>query len=235
MRGCSKPKRARAFARSGQGGWTLIELVIVITIMTILTMGVIPMARTAIRRQKEHQLREALREMRYAIREFHRDTVAAPCCTTPGAPGGAGAPQQPPPQAGQPPNPQGQQVYFDPRSKVAISDRTIFDTRNLDHYPPTLDVLVEGVSVVPRVALMTGGAPDINRPPTQGGGGLVSLQKKTYLRRIPVDPFTGKAEWGMRSCYQEADVKSWDGVNVFDVYSLYEGTALNGEEKYSDW
>ncbi|HEX7178072.1 MAG TPA: hypothetical protein VF240_22635, partial [Pyrinomonadaceae bacterium] len=130
------------------------------------------------------------------------------------------------------------QLYLDPRSKVAISDRTIFDTSNLDHYPPTLKILVEGVNVVPRLNLQ-GSSPDINRP-IESGGTQLSLRKKIYLRRIPDDPMTdedessGEAEWGTRSCYDEGDSSSWDGINVFDVYSKSDGTALNGE-KYSDW
>ncbi|HEX7177878.1 MAG TPA: type II secretion system protein, partial [Pyrinomonadaceae bacterium] len=148
---------AASFGRR-EGGWTLIELVIVITVLSILTVGVIPLARTAVRRQKEQRLREGLREMREAIKEFRRDTIGAPCCTQPGAAGQPGAPPVPPPPPvpGQPVVPgqqQGQQLYLDPRSKVAISDRTIFDTSNLDHYPPTLKILVEGVNVVPRLNL----------------------------------------------------------------------------------
>jgi len=86
--------------RRPEGGWTLIELVIVITVLSILTLGVIPLARTSVRRQKEHRLRESLREMREAIKEFRRDTIAAPCCTQPGAPGQPGQPPvaPPPPQ-----------------------------------------------------------------------------------------------------------------------------------------
>ena len=233
---------ASSSARRREGGWTLIELVIVITVMSILTVGVIPLARTAVRRQKEQRLRESLREMREAIKEFRRDTIGAPCCTQPGAAGQPGVPPvaPPPPVPGQPgvPGQQGQQLYLDPRSKVAISDRTIFDTSNLDHYPPTLQILVEGVNVVPRLNLQ-GANPDINRP-IETAGAQLSLRKKIYLRRIPDDPMTdedestGEAEWGTRSCYDEADSSSWDGINVFDVYSKSEGTALNGE-KYSDW
>src|SRR5689334_9434611 len=87
-------------------GWTLIELVITLTVLSILTIGVIPLVRTSIRRQKELQLREALREMRGAIDAFKRDTAGMQC-----GPGGAIVPPN-----GQNGQQQGQQVYVDPRS-----------------------------------------------------------------------------------------------------------------------
>jgi len=78
-------------------------------------------------------------------------------------------------------------------------------------YPEDLEVLVEGVNQV---------------------GALE--RKLKFLRRIPVDPMTGEAEWGKR-CYQdEADSTSWCGDNVWDVYSTSEGTALD-ETEYATW
>ena len=61
----------------------------------------------------------------------------------------------------------------------------------------------------------------------------VQGKKLKFLRRIPVDPMTGKAEWGLRSMQDDATSDSWGGQNVFDVYSKSEGTALDGE-KYKD-
>src|ERR1051325_11751641 len=66
-------------ALNSSGGWTLIELVITMTVMAVLTMAVIPIVRTSIKRQRETRLREALREIRGAIDEFHRDTVNMQC------------------------------------------------------------------------------------------------------------------------------------------------------------
>jgi len=79
-------------------------------------------------------------------------------------------------------------------------------------YPPSLETLVEGVSVV----------------------GDATGRKLKFLRRIPVDPMTGKAEWGLRSYQDKPDSTSWGGQNVYDVYSLSTGTALDGT-KYRDW
>jgi len=55
-----------------------------------------------------------------------------------------------------------------------------------------------------------------------------------FLRRIPVDPMTGKAEWGLRSMQDDPTSDSWGGENVFDVYCKSDGTALDGT-KYSEW
>ena len=78
-------------------------------------------------------------------------------------------------------------------------------------WPSELDDLVEGVEI----------AGQIDR-------------KLKLLRRIPVDPMTGEAEWGMRSFQDEPDSDSWGGENVFDVYSLSEGVGLNGVP-YREW
>ncbi len=196
-----------------QSGFTLIELVMTITIMTILTLGVMPLVKVSVKRQREQQLRDALRQMRIAIDEFHRDTMGMICT------GGLAPP------SGQVPN-----ILIDPRSKVAISDCTIFGVDNPDRYPPDLETLVSGVNVTPR------GVGRANRDvnATEVGNPELSTKKKVYLRAIPVDPMTGKAEWDLRSCYDASDAGSWGGENVFDVRSKSKETALNGE-KYSDW
>jgi general secretion pathway protein G len=78
-------------------------------------------------------------------------------------------------------------------------------------YPPDLESLVQGVEY--------------------GSG---NLKKKRFLRRIPVDPMTGRAEWNFQSIQDDPDSTSWSGDNVFDVHSMSTGTALDGT-KYSDW
>jgi general secretion pathway protein G len=83
--------------------------------------------------------------------------------------------------------------------------QTKVDSQN---YPPDLETLVNGVDI-------------------QG-------KKVRFLRQIPVDPMTGKAEWGLRSMQDDPKSDSYGGQSVFDVYSKSQGTALNGT-KYSDW
>ena len=199
-----------------QKGFSLIELMITVTVLTILTMGVLPLVKVAVRRQKEQQLRETLRQIRMAIDEFHRDTIGMVCT------GAAVTPQQ---QAQQQQN-----VFLDPRSKVVISDCTIFGVDNPDHYPPDLETLVNGVNVVPRGSMGGRGQQGVNATDV----GQVSTKTKVYLRGLPVDPITGKNEWDLRSAYDTADAGSWGGENVFDVRSKSKATALNGE-RYSDW
>jgi general secretion pathway protein G len=77
-------------------------------------------------------------------------------------------------------------------------------------YPPTLEVLVEG----------------IHRP-----GDNVKL---VFLERIPNDPMTGKADWGLRSAQDPPDSTTWGGQNVANVYSNSKDVAGDGT-KYKDW
>lgn len=207
---------------SSARGFTLIELVMTVTVMTILTLGVIPLMKISVKRQKEQQLRDALRQMRIAIDEFHRDTVGMPAAGLE-----VGIRQQQQQQQQQ------IQAHFDPRSRVVISDATIFGVDNPDRYPPDLETLMNGVNVIARGGGLGGrGVQGVNA--TEVGSSELSTKKKVYLRAIPIDPMTGKADWELRSCYDASDAGSWGGENVFDVRSKSKETALNGE-KYSDW
>ncbi len=58
------------FSQKRQSGLTLIELIVAITILAILTGAAVPIARVRIRREKEHELRQALWEMRDAIDRY---------------------------------------------------------------------------------------------------------------------------------------------------------------------
>ena len=219
----------RATSRGDEQGFSLIELVITITVMTILTLGVMPLVKVTVQRQKEQRLRETLRSLRIAIDEFHRDTIGMNCSAGGLQPGGGAPGGQPVPGA---PG----SGFIDPRSKVVISDCTIFGIDNPDHYPPDLDTLVQGVNVIPRAmgAGQMGGQGLGGTRPMSEQGGQLSTKQKIYLRAIPIDPITGKAEWDIRSSYDPSDSTSWGGENVFDIRSKSKDKALNGEQ-YSDW
>jgi general secretion pathway protein G len=62
--------RNKGVRRCGERGLTLVELIVAMTIMVILTGAALPVARTAIRREKERDLRRALWEMRDAIDRY---------------------------------------------------------------------------------------------------------------------------------------------------------------------
>jgi len=201
-------------------GFTLFELVVTLAVLSVLVVGTIPLTQNAIKRQKELRLRETLRQVRAAIDEFKRDTVGA-------CPQGAISTGN---RIGQG---RGTDAPSDPRSRVVIDDCTIFDTENLDRFPPDLDTLVNGVRVRPRGLNLVGGrglgGDDMNATDVNATEDVI----KVYLRELPVDPMTGESDWQFRSSYQEGD-SSWDQINVFDVRSASNEEGLNGE-KYSDW
>ena len=79
-------------------------------------------------------------------------------------------------------------------------------------YPPDLETLVEGVE-----------------PVDENAGSVLR-----FLRRIPLDPLTKDADWGLRSYEDDPDATRWGGDNVYDVYTKSRGTALDGT-RYRDW
>ena len=81
-----------------------------------------------------------------------------------------------------------------------------------ENYPPSLDILVDGVR-------RSNTASDI---------------KVKFLRRIPIDPITGRTDWGLRAYTDPPDSRTWGGQCVYDVYTKAEGTALDGT-KYREW
>jgi general secretion pathway protein G len=78
-------------------------------------------------------------------------------------------------------------------------------------YPPDLETLVDGVQLVGQLN-----------------------KKLKLLRRVPLDPMTGKVEWGLRSYQDDPDAIAWGGQNVYDVFSLSSGRAIDGSY-YKDW
>ena len=78
-------------------------------------------------------------------------------------------------------------------------------------YPPDLETLTKEIQL--------------------GSGGDKKIR---FLRAIPVDPMTGRPDWGLRAVGDDPDSQAWGGKNVFDLYSKSTGTAMDGT-KYADW
>jgi general secretion pathway protein G len=57
-------------------GLTLVELLVTLVILSILATAALPFAETLVRREKELELRRALRDIRSAIDSFHDDWKA---------------------------------------------------------------------------------------------------------------------------------------------------------------
>jgi general secretion pathway protein G len=93
----------------------------------------------------------------------------------------------------------------------AAYDQKIKTEQSTQGYPPDLDTLVKGVPL-----------------------GASSDKIIRFLRKIPIDPMTGKADWGLRAVGDDYDATTWGGKNVFDIYSSSRATATDGT-RYADW
>jgi general secretion pathway protein G len=158
-------KQLRKKRTTGQAGMTLLELIVACTILLILTTAAVPLTRYTVKRQREAELHQDLREMRNAIDRY---------------------------------------------KDAADSNKFRIEVGS-EGYPPDLETLVKGVQLGPG-----------------------NDHKIRFLRHIPIDPMTGRADWGLRSIQDDPDSTSWGGKNVFDVYSKSQGIALDGT-KYADW
>lgn len=150
----------------GQRGLTLVELIVAFTILITLSAMALPMARYKVRREKEQQLRYALKEIRTAIDKY---------------------------------------------KDMAEQNQLGQVKMGTENYPETLEILVEGVKV----------------PGPQD-------KKIRFLRKLPIDPFTGTTDWGKRSVQDDPKSMSWGGQNVFDIYSKTMEKAPDGTP-YSEW
>ncbi|MDR1935077.1 MAG: type II secretion system GspH family protein [Candidatus Accumulibacter sp.] len=160
-----------AFRRRRTSGFTFVELMMTLAIMSVLALVTVPLAQLAVQRDKERELRAALADIREALDAYKRASEQGRIVTRLGESG----------------------------------------------YPPSLEVLVEGV--------------EDQRSP---------VRKKLYfLRRIPRDPMVVGSEtdpaasWGLRS-YDSPPEEPVEGDDVFDVYSTSDRVGLNNVP-YRDW
>lgn len=213
------PPQVRRVSR--QAGMTLLELIIACAILLILASAAMPVARYTVKRQKEAELHRELREMRDAI-DRYKDAAD--------------------------------------RNLIRVEVGSEGYPPDLDTLVKGVDLTSQqgagipgatspGQPIVPSTGFggafgssfgsSSGTSPSspFGQSQNQSNGsnlGQDLIRHVRFLRRIPVDPMTGKAEWGMRSVQDDPDSTSWGGKNVFDVFSLSTSAALDGT-KYSDW
>ena len=156
-----------------RNGLSLIELVVTITILSILAAGIVPLTRMTAQRTKEIELRRNLRTIRIALDDYKR--------------------------------------MFDKMPEGP--QKTGFG------YPKDLQELLDGRDF-----------------------GDVKTGKIKLLRRKIYDPLhppenSDDETWGwrLRSSVDKSDSTVWGKEDVFDVYSMSEGTALDGKTKYNEW
>jgi general secretion pathway protein G len=214
----SPPQRPKA---RRQAGLTLLELIIACAILMILASAAMPVARYTVKRQKEAELRRDLREMRDAI-DRYKDAAD--------------------------------------RNLIRVEAGTEGYPPDLETLVKGVDLVAQqgaglpGAGIAGATTLGQAPVPSTGFGSTFGGGfgqqnpastfgqtpgqngsqGQDLIRHVRFLRRVPVDPMTGKAEWGMRSVQDDPDSTSWGGKDVFDVFSLSTSTALDGT-KYGDW
>jgi type II secretory pathway pseudopilin PulG len=248
---------------TGTAGLTLIELIVAFTLLLILSMIALPLATVKVRRQKERHLREALYDMRKAI-DRHKDLadagklgeldpdnhgypeslevlvegveIAEGGVGMPGAGGGLGLPLS---QGGG--MNQGQGGGFGGNSSFGGSSG--FGGMGGG------GMRGGGMGGSSRGSGMGGSGFGGNRQSSSGNrssgfgnsGGMSdpldsedAPTKVRFLRKIPIDPITGTANWGMRSMSDDPGSLSWGGRNVFDVFSLSYELSLDGTPYY-EW
>lgn len=160
-------------------GFTLIELVVTLALVSVLAMTALPLYEVVGTRLKESELRGALRTLRAALDAY----------------------------------------------KAAADSGLIRRETGDSGYPPSLEVLVQGVDVSSAAAVNADGSP--------------APKRLVFLRSIPRDPFHADptvapaATWATRS-YGSPPEAPVSGPDVFDVASTSPRTGSNGIP-YGQW
>jgi type II secretory pathway pseudopilin PulG len=211
----------------------MVELIATVGILLVLSSAAIPMFQMTVQHRKESELRYDLREMRNAIDRYKDDADKNLIRTEVGS-------------QNYPPDLQtlvdGVTVSSAGGGAGGISASALAGASGTGQF---------GSAGTPQLgAGQPGGGSQFapGGPNSGAAGGIPALgssgtasqamsgspSKVRYLRKIPVDPMTGKADWGLRAVQDDPDSTSWGGSNVFDVYSQSQATAVDGT-KYSDW
>lgn len=151
-------------------GFTLVEMMVTLSLLGILALAVLPLAQLSAKHQKEQELSRSLREIREALDAW----------------------------------------------KSAVESGRIDSAMTISGYPPSLEVLVEGV---------------VDRHANDG-------RLLRFLRRIPRNPYSSPGtdpakSWGLRS-YASSSDRPEAGQDVYDVYSTSVEIGSDGRP-YSQW
>jgi type II secretory pathway pseudopilin PulG len=202
----------------------LLELILTIGILLVLSTAAIPMFRVTIQHRKETELRNDLREMRNAIDRYKDDADKNLIRTEVGS-------------QNYPPDLQtlvdGVDISNAGGGAGGISASALAGASNTGQFGSA------GTSQFSTPQFGSGPTGSANGNSTLGSNANQALSntpsKVRYLRKIPVDPMTGKPDWGLRAVQDDADSTSWGGHNVFDVYSQSQAISSDEKTKYSDW
>ena len=240
----------RLAPRSRAAGLTLIELIVAFSLLLILSAMSVPVLRVRIQREKEQRLRLALQEMRVAI-DRHKDMadegklgeldpdnhgypesletlvegVAMDASASAAAPGGLDA-------GGQSSASQSGGSGFGGGGAGGLGSQRSASS-SFGSQRSGEGAFGSGQKRSP--GGLFGGRDSLSGrssdPFASEPDGPESIR---FLRSIPVDPMTGQRQWGLQAISDEPGSRSWSGRNVFDVYSLSSGVALDGT-RYSEW
>ena len=217
---------------SRQSGMTLLELIIACAILLVLASAAMPVARYTVKRQNEAELHRELREIRDAIDRYKdaadRNLIRVEVGSE-----------------GYPPDldtlVKGVDLTSQQGAGIAGATNPGQPIVPSSGFGSTFGTNSFGNSGFGGSSFGSNSAGGSSFGQTSGQGqnngssqGQDLIRHVRFLRRVPVDPMTGKAEWGMRSVQDDPDSTSWGGKNVFDVFSLSSGTGLDGT-KYADW